>query len=117
MSSYRFTAAQIEWLKSKKCPATDIIKAAVMRYRSGEFVIRKPRGRKPSESVLRVVPVRNRFSGIDDELMRQILDAHRKTPNIRLEKRLESAEKAVRLLTAQTIRERHAALARASGGR
>lgn len=104
MSSYCFTAAQIEWLKSKKCPATDIIKAAVMRYRAGEFVIR-------------VVPVRNRFSGIDDELMRQTLDAHRKTPNIRLEKRLESAEKAVRLLTAQTIRERHAALARASGGR
>lgn len=116
MSSYRFTSAQIEWLKSKQCPATDIIKAAVMRYRSGELVIHKPRGRKKRESVLQVVPIRNRFAGIDDELMRLILDAHRTTPNRRLEQRLERAENAVKLLTAQTVRERHAALARASEG-
>ena len=117
MSSYRFTPTQIEWLKSKQCPATDIIKTAVMRYRAGELVIRKPRGRKTSESVLQVVPIRNRFAGIDDELMRQILDAHRTTPDKRLEQRLERAENAVKLLTAQTVRERNAALARASGGR
>lgn len=113
MSSYRFTSSQIEYLKSKRCPATDILKTAVMRYRAGDFVIRKPRGRKKCESVLQTVPIRNRFAGINDELMRLILDAHRTTPD----KRLERAEKAVKLLTAQTVRERNAALARASGGR
>lgn len=117
MSSYRFTSSQIEYLKSKRCPATDILKTAVMRYRAGDFVIRKPRGRKKCESVLQTVPIRNRFAGINDELMRLILDAHRTTPDKRLEQRLERAEKAVKLLTAQTVRERNAALARASGGR
>lgn len=89
MSSYKLYSDQVDRINSRRCPGIDILRAAVRRYRAGNLVIQNSDPGKIGDLYYRrkegmrlvVFPVRDRFQGIDDKLMRQILDAHFLTPD------------------------------------
>lgn len=79
MATYYLYEYQAEKLRGLKAPATAIIDRAVERYRKGEFDSsvcftgkRKSRDLMPKTKV----SVTERFPGIDDAMMRKILQCH-----------------------------------------
>ena len=107
MSSYKLFSDQVDRINSRRCPGIDILRAAVRRYRDGSLVIQKEDSdkigdlyyfRKETAKQLVVFPVRERFDGINDFLMRRILDAHFLTPDSELEKEYQKATRQAEML-------------------
>jgi hypothetical protein len=78
MSSIRLRPDQIARLP--KGQGARVIRLALARYRKGEIVIQKLGNRKNEKEVLQVFALRQRLEIGDARLVREILDAHFRTP-------------------------------------
>lgn len=85
MATYYLYEYQAEKLRGLKAPASAIIGRAVERYRNGEFISsvcftekKKSRDLMPKTKV----SVTERFPGIDDAMMRKILQCHFENPDV-----------------------------------
>lgn len=85
MPSYYLYEHQAEKLRGMKAPATQIIGRAYERYLNGDLkeslVFSKRKTKKPLNLPKTRVSVNRRFPAVDDELMRNILDAHFASPD------------------------------------
>lgn len=89
MASVRLAVEQIDRLRESDNAAA-VIRHALRRWQRGDFVIAKRPKRQKRQNSLQVYPLWQKPDGVADWQLREILDAHFRTPDAELRNKCDA---------------------------